>query len=261
MMVKPSVVSRSLIASLFITATANLVGAEPIRTHLTKENRLPEKGQLEAGLLGDYTNYKDDTLVPVSKRYAATPYARYGVFENLAVFTEIPYVDVKERNDDSNRGLGDIKVGLEFRPWQDIFRYPWIIPHLTVGLPTGDEDDHLDYGKASGTFGVAVGTVVEDVWHFIADARYEVISGSDTSDDDIASLASALVWDLSDQFSLIAEAKITNEDNEPYDGVPVYFDGGMSYKATKNLSLMFFAGSAQNTEEDFSGNAKVAYTF
>ncbi|OGV47284.1 MAG: hypothetical protein A2X46_18255 [Lentisphaerae bacterium GWF2_57_35] len=228
---------------------------------MTKENKFPERGQFEAGVLGDYINYKEDFMVSLSKSYMAAPYVRYGVFENLALSAEVPYVNVKDRTDDREHGLGDINLGLEFRPWQDIFRYPWIVPHLTVGLPTGDEDKNLGRGKTSGTFGIAVGTVVEEVVHFIADARYGVVSGSETSDEDVASIAGAIVWDLSDQFSLIGEVKATNEDNAPYDGTPVYFDGGMSYEATKNLSLMFFAGSAQNTAEDFHGNMKVAYTF
>ena len=35
----------------------------------------------------------------------------------------------------------------------------------------------------------------------------------------------------------------------------------MSYKALENLSFMVFAGSSQNTDEDFTGNMKISYSF
>ncbi len=254
--------SRQVVASCVAVLTLTAFGAtwaEPIRTLLTKENKLPAKWQVEAGLLGEYANYKDEFIL--SKAYEVAPYGRFGLFENLAVSLEVPYRNVKNRISDTEQGLGDVRLGLDFVPWQDLFSFPWIMPHVTVGLPTGDEDKGLGRGKTTGQFGVAVGTVVNEEFHFIADGRYEVISGSDSTDDNVASLAGAIVWDLSEQFSLLGEIKITNQDNDPYEGTPIYFNGGMSYKATEALALMFYAGGSQNTPEDFTGSMKIAYSF
>ena len=248
--------------SLFM---GSIAFAEPLRTFFVKENRMPGPFKTEVGAVGQYKEIPDDD-VPTGKGYdvyTVAPYIRYGVAENLAVFADIPFMQNEPSDGDTERGLGDVEAGAEFLAFQDIFSYPFIIPHAEVSFGTGDEDKGLGNGKTLFTAGISVGTVVMDMFHYVLDARYTFNDKArDGSDDDknVATLAGALIWDLSEQFSLIAEAKGSNNKNVDGD-YPMYFQGGIGYQATENLYINLLAGSSKNTDEDVIVSGKIAYCF
>ncbi len=227
------------------------VQAEPIRTVLTKENRLPGLYQAELGVEAYYmeTDFADITSV--------IPYLRYTLLPDFAVFATLPYQSVDPMVGPRERGIGDVVAGVEFVAFQDVFGYPWIMPHAAVSFDTGDEDKGLGAGDTEYLVGVALGTTVNRVFHFIADARYRVVSDVDN----IPSIATAVVWDLDDRFSLIGEMELSREKDDFDDTHPIIFMGGMHYKATSALSFALNGGTAKNSDMDVIMRARVSYSF
>lgn len=246
---------RSL--ALACLTSASLAIAEPQRALLTHENKFPELHQVEVGVLGNYTEYE------LRDERAIGPYARYGLLENLTLNASVPYKDIEPQNGSSESGIGDANIGLELRAWQDIFDYPFVIPHVDVDLSTGDEDKGLGSGEAVTTFGISVGTVTYDCLHWIGDVSYAVNGGHEQPDpDNVFILAGSIIWDISDQFSVLFEANVTDEDT-PNDERPSFYQGGLTYDWTDNLMMGLYFGAARGSPDDADGSAtvKFAYTF
>jgi hypothetical protein len=247
--------------SLFL---GSIVFAEPLRTFFVKENRMPGPRKAEVGVIGQYVEVPDDYVATGNgwDTYTAAPYVRYGLVENLAVYGEIPYVQVKPSFGDSEQGLGDVVAGAELVAYQDLFGYPFIIPHVEASFDTGDKDKGLGNGKTLFTAGVSVGTVVMDMFHYVVDARWTFNEDANdgSGEKNIGTFAGAFIWDLNEQFSLIAEAKASNDKDAEGD-IPWYFQGGFSYQATENLMFAILGGGAKNTDEDVLVSGKVAYSF
>jgi len=248
--------------SLFL---GSLAFAEPQRAFFVKENRMPGPSKAEVGVIGQYVEFPDDYVVTGNggDLYSAAPYVRYGLVENLAVYGEVPYVQVKPSQGSSEQGLGDVVAGAELVVFQDLFGYPFIIPHVEASFDTGDEDKGLGNGQTLFTAGISVGTVVMDMFHYVVDARYtfnEEANDGSGEDKNIATLAGAFIWDLNDKVSLIAEAKGSGDKDVEGD-YPMYFQGGIAFQATENVYINILGGSAKNTDEETIVSGKVAYSF
>ena len=61
--------------------------------------------------------------------------------------------------------------------------------------------------------------------------------------------------------SVLIEGKITEKPSGSDEDLPIYCNGGMCYEATDNLSIYWYGGTGFNTDEDGSGNVKIAYRF
>jgi hypothetical protein len=258
-------IRKCLVLVAVLLFLGSIAFAEPLRTFFVKENRMPGPRKAEVGVIGHYLEVPDDN-VPMGNGYdvyTAAPYVRYGLAENLAVYADVPYVEMKPSQGDTERGLGDVVAGAELVAFQDLFGYPFIIPHVEASFNTGDEDKGLGNGKTLFTAGVSVGTVVMDMFHYVLDARYtfnDKTNDGSGEDKNIATFAGAFIWDLNDKFSLIAEAKGTNNKDAEGD-IPMYFQGGFAFQATENLYINILGGSAKNTDEETIISGKVAYTF
>jgi hypothetical protein len=238
--------------------------ASPQRTFFVKENRMPGPYKTEVGGIGQYKTIPDDQ-VPTGDGYdlyTIAPYVRYGLAENLAVFADIPFVQNEPSSGDTERGLGDVEAGAELVVFQDIFGYPYVIPHAEVSFDTGDEEKGLGNGKTLFTVGISVGTVVMDMFHYVLDARYTFNDKENFGNEDknVATFAGAFIWDLNDQFSLIAEAKASNNKNADGD-YPVFIQGGIGYQPTENLYVSLLGGGAKDSEEDVIVSGRIAYSF
>ena len=195
--------------------------------------------------------------------HAARVIHELGLAENLAVSADIPFMQNKSNDGDTERGLGDMEAGVELVAFQDIFGYPFIIPHAEVSFDTGDEDKGLGNGKTLFTAGISVGTVVMDVFHYVVDGRYtfnDKARDDSNEDKNVATIAGAFIWDLNGQFSLIAEGKGSNNKNDDGD-IPIVFQGGIGYQATENLYINVLGGSEKNTDQKVIVSGKIAYTF
>lgn len=251
-----------------VAAVVSASESEFRRTIFCRENRLPELGCWEVGLLSQYAQYDElagmfgDSLK--REEYTFTPYARYGLYENLTAYATLPFGHVdSDLARKSHTGIRDITLGLELLAYEYTFDYPYVIPYVEIILPTGDDDKYLGNGEFDALFGASVGTTVYDVYHYVLDARYNFNhkNSGDGSEDGMFTLAAAFIWDLSDRFSVMAEAKGTSEDIAGESGIPIYLCGGMYYKVSENLSLSWYGGGAFNADETGMGAIKIGYLF
>jgi len=266
---------KKLMVYMTVALLAGSVAAEPQRPLLTLENKFPEQGQVEVGTLLSLVEIVDNNEFDRSgdrdeRTYEA--YLRYGLTENLALVAGIPYMEIEPDLGDTESGISDATLGVQLKVFEDIFSYPWIIPHAQIRFDTGDEDEGLGAGEMGYEVGVSMGTTVSPSWdwidgagrwgfknvyHFIADASYEINENADN----IAMFSGTIIWEASDKLALLAEAAITDEELEPDDGHPSYFQAGFAYQATKNFALNFYGGGAKNTDEDVRITLKASYTF
>lgn len=243
-----------VLAALLITAGWAL--AEPGRLLLSTENKMPDLHQLEAGLLFNYAeipavfpDYGDN------EEYYAAPYLRFGLLENLTVVGRVPFVSVDPEFGDGESGLGDVSLGFQLLAFEDALRYPYVIPYADVSFPTGDEDKGLGTGETMVKLGAAVGTTVQDVFHYVADISYTVAGGDY---ENYAGLSLGFIWDLSKKFSLLLEGNVRDLDYEG-DSYTLFGQAGMTYRATKALMFGVYGGAGD--VEDTSISFKTSYTF
>lgn len=238
--------------------------AETMRPLMSRENRLPEMHQLEVGSLFSYQQFEEaDPLGRDLKRHEGTIdlYARFGLLDNLSIYASVPYGFINsDQRDDKYNGIRDVRAGLELLAYEGIYEYPFVIPYAEVSFPTGNDDKFLGAGDVGAMFGTAVGTTVYDIYHYILDGRYQYTQTGNKSEGFFA-LAAAFIWDLSDRFSVLAEAKITEKPSDSDKDIPAYFSGGMCYEATRNLSIYWYGGVAVNADENGGGHIKIAYRF
>jgi hypothetical protein len=245
-----------LIGAVLVAST--VARAESMRTVLCKENKLPGLSKVEVGALGRYDAVPNhwDAGESNHDEYWATPYVRYGVLENLALFAEVPFARIDQELGGTDTGIGDVAAGFELRGYEDVLGYPWVLPHLTMSFNTGDEEKGFGTGSTVITPGVSVGTTVENIFHWVLDGRY---SFNDSEGDNIASVQGAFIWDLNQQFSLLVEGRATDE-NTPEREHPFLVLGGMSYQANENLMIGAYGGAGHDVS-DATAVLKVAYTF
>lgn len=230
--------------------------AETARPLLTKENRLPEVRQLELGLVTEFREEEVSETQDLSK-WSFSPELRYGLAPELIATLGIPVERFEGGDDETNTGLGDIKLGLEFLAWEDIFHYPYLLPYLEIGLPTGDEEEGLGYGDTTADIGLAIGTTVYETLTYALDAGYRFLQDAGN----VFSVSGALIYELSKQTSILVEGEF-EEAHEGEEDDRVLVLGGLTYKPTPKWFVGLYAGARVDGEnEDPVGGAKVTYTF
>ena len=145
---------RLLLAGFALLLATQLAHAEAQRALLTHENRFPEVGSAEIGSYFEYLDLNNGDQSDIR------PYGRYTVVNNLTLNASVPYAWLNPDNGSNENGVGDADVGLELLAYQDIFEYPWVIPHVDTAFSTGDQNKGLGSGETVTTFGVSVGTTV-----------------------------------------------------------------------------------------------------
>lgn len=265
--------TRFLLLALIALAASHLMAeSESVRPLFTRENRFPELGKVEVGTLVSYQQLDEYFISQIDpKSYqgyyvdkkakrsetTVTPYARYGVFENLTLYSKVPLDFVSSDVKGRQTGFNDIAVGMELLAYEYTYKYPWVVPYIEVTFPTGNDRNHMGLGKVDPIFGIAVGTTTFDKYHWILDGRYD----ANVSNDGRFEGAAAFIWDLSNQFSVLAEAKVTEKAPGSTKDVPVYFNAGICYKPIDQLSVNLYGGTSANAEENGHGTVKIAYNF
>ena len=228
------------------------------RTRLTVENKTPAEGKRHLGtdfIISEVKDSGEQFGDSDSNVYSVVPYLRYGLRKDLILEARVPvsYVDRDKGGEDV--GLGDVEVGLQIKAFEDVFEYPFVIPHLTAVVQTGDDDKGLGQGYNAVRFGVSIGTVVGDPWNgshgdnwtWILDVSYEARSSIENS----VSAAVSTVWDISDTFAFVAEVGVTDEDDiSTREGNPVTVTGGFSYDFSEDLQITLYGTSIVNTDQD-----------
>lgn len=239
-----------------LCCAASIALAEPQRTALTTENKFPELGHLELGY--DFSNREFENFEYDSNEL----FARFGLVENLTARVHLPFDTYDPDYGDKERGIGDVGVGLDLVAYQDVFSFPYVIPHFDVTFSTGDEDKNLGTGDNSFKFGIAFGTKTYEQFNWVLDVSYaENYDAKAADEDDIFQVAFSWVWELSDRFAFSVEALI--QDHQDTDNEPYLIGGGLSYKWTPEFQTRFFMGGWQEQEsgEDTLLNLAATYAF
>lgn len=230
--------------------------AEPLRTLFTKENQLPEKDQLELEAFANTQQYQ------TRSEYTESVYARYGLFGNLAAYAFAPVRETRFKDGfgSNQSGIGDAGIGFELLAYEDIFRFPYIMPHLEIRFPTGDADKGYGSDDVSILGGVTVGTKTWEQVDWALDITGEHLTTTDpTLKSDTIIASGSIVWSLDEQFALVAE--VSGSDQTYPSGHPITFEGGMVYKPIDRLMFGVYGGKTQHTDESWDGTFKASYSF
>lgn len=262
-----------VITAAVTIATSGWAQSESMRPLYSRENRFPEKGKAEIGTFAGYAQYDEyfvSQIDPKSyqgiyvdnsaklKSTTIAPYAKYGLLENLTVYSKVPVsVNQSDAKGTTKTGFNDIAVGAELLAYEYTYKYPWVIPYVEVTFPSGSDKEHMGIGKMDAIFGAAVGTTTFDKYTWVLDGRYDTNVGNNGRFEG----AAAFIWDLSSQFSVLAEAKVTEKEQGSTKDVPLYFNGGMCYRPVESLSINLYGGTSANAEENGHGTLKLAYSF
>jgi len=254
---------KKLMPGVVMVAMVMVAQAEPIRTLLTEENQMPEKGQVELGILAN-TQQHD-----AFSEFTEAAYVRYGLFGNLAANVRVPMMQTRFKTGmgSNQSGIGDVALGFDFLAYEDIFRFPYILPHAEVLFPTGDQDKGFGAGDVSLRGGVTIGTKTWECVNWAVDASGQHLSSNDpTLKADTIVISGSIVWDLDEQFSLLTE--VSSDDQNYPDGHPVTYEVGMVYKPIESLMLGIYGGKTTHatdtithTTENWNGSFKAAYSF
>jgi len=251
-------VFAAAIALLFSCPLAGY--AESQRGIHTKESIFPGRQLWEFGArlsfvetndnLEQFRNSSTDTVL-------LTPYLRYGINDDMSVDVDLPFgsADSDALGDDS--GLGNISVGLQLRAYQNALEYPYVIPHIKLNLETADENSALDDGAGGVEFGVSVGTVVNDMYRWVGDVSYEIRG----DEENLIRGSFTLITEISEKFSLILEATITDEGDSTGSDNPIVGIGGMAYQWSENIHTSWYGGGGLNTDDDVIAMFKAGYSF
>jgi hypothetical protein len=245
----------SLSLAVFCTVAA-WAGAEPQRAFLATENKFPERGAMEVGY--EFIGREFDTL----KYNRQSLFARYGLIENLTARVHAPYDTLKPDIGGDESGIGDVTLGVDLVAYQDVFSFPFVIPHLDVSLPTGDEDKGLGAGDTLIRAGVAVGTKTHEQFMWIVDVNYaSAYDAKAAKKDDVFEAALSWIWELSERFTLNLEGMFQHA--EAVDSNAVLLGAGMNYAWSPHLHTGVFLGrwNENDTGEDQLLNITAAYAF
>ena len=246
---------KRLMPLIFTGMFLSTVNAEPQRTNFTVENKFPLWEQFEMGAGYTGIGMDDDSFI-AQDRGRAYGYVRYGILDNLAVQLDIPYENVDLPAGGSESGLGDLDVEFQLRTYEDIFGYPYFIPHVSFTIPTGDEDKGLGVDGVAVKFGLSYGSTINDWIDWVLDASYVVIPDQN----DQIELANSYVWNISDVFGLVTEV-FYSDSIEDSDDSEVIITGGITYEWTESIQMDLSVGGGLTGPVDVYGQGSVSYTF
>jgi hypothetical protein len=96
------------------------------------------------------------------------------------------------------------------------------------------------------------------------DLSYSLNGGHEQPDrDNVTILSGSIIWDISDQFAVLAEGRLTDEDNIE-DETPQFVQGGLAYKFTEDLQVSCYGGTARaggDLDADTVITVKTSYSF
>ena len=253
------VVAVSLIIGLQTTAQA-----ESQRGINTKENIFPRRQLWE---IGSRLTFSDADVVGAAAGASpndsvttviAEPYFRYGVNSDFSLDVDLPFGYSDSDVGGTDGGLGNLGVGFQLRAYEDVLEQVFIIPHAKINFETADENSGLDDGSGGFEFGVSVGQITADIFHWVGDVSYELRA----DEDNLLRGSATLVAELSEKYSLIGEGSITDGGQPRGEENPFTVIGGMAYDWSANWQTSVYGGSVINSDnDDVFGMFKASYQF
>ena len=231
----------------------------PMRTDLTRENRLPDVREIEASLYGRYQNLTDNVQDYTDNdiaRGTGELQLRYGVTRDFALIGAIPGVTSEVGSADMEAGVGDMRVGFELRAFEEPFDAPYVIPYFELALPTGDDSKGLGTGEVTGIGGLAFGT---EVWEFVRMGAD--IGGVFNSDTSSLRVGGHIIWELSPKFSMLSEIAFQDMPSDSNRN-ELMITGGMAYRPHDLWQISLYGGvSADGDDQDTSVSMRITRTF
>jgi hypothetical protein len=228
--------------------------ADSQRPLFSLENAFPRWTQFEVGTT--YTATEIDNGFNTDDFQVIAPYVRYGILENFAVQINVPFVTLDPAFGDSESGLGDLEVEFQLRTYEDIFGYPYFIPHVSFTIPTGDEDKGLGNEDSTVVVGMSYGDKINDMLHWILDFSYRINANTDNQ----FLLSNSYIYDVSERFSLLAELRYEEQTDDSEDSL-VLGTGGISYYWNDNLRMGANAGAAITGSTNMYTQISLDYSF
>lgn len=166
---------------------------------------------------------------------------KYGVSSTAEVFASwSPYVEI-----DSERGVGDVRLGLRYRFLEEEDSVPSLAVQSILEIPTADEDDGLGSGEPDLLLaGIATKSVYD--WAVTGFAELDLLGDPDGGVRVGQSLALAVARSLPDQFGVFGELAgvFVPED----DSALSYTTVGLTYNPQRYL--VFDLGVSVGLDED-----------
>jgi hypothetical protein len=243
-----------MISLITLGLLAGRAPADSQRPLFTYENAFPRWEQLEVGATVNYVETK--TTFAEDSTTLMGPYVRYGLLENLAMRVDVPFASTDPEFGDSESGLGDVVVGFQLRAYEDIFGYPYFIPHVKASIPTGDEDKGLGEGDPVYTAGMSYGDKIYDFLSWVLDASYRINPDIDNQ----ILLSTSILWHVSPDFTLLGEVRYEDSADNSDESL-VLAVGGMSYNWTESLQMGVHVGGAITGEVDMVSGFRLSYSF
>ena len=177
--------------------------------------------------------------------------------ENLAISVEVPFGGINPDEGSSEIGFGDIHVDFELLAYEYQFRFPYVIPHMSIGLDTADDDVGIGAGDNSLLLGVTVGsTMYDNTWDFNLDLSYEVFGDIEN----VFAIGGSTLWEINELFAVLAEVQLTDEEPpELAEEHPIRFGGGMVYAPSERLTWSLIGAGAKNAREDVIVTLRISY--
>lgn len=247
--------SKWLVAALSSLIVSTTVTAEPQKTVFTEENNFPDWEQFETGVVVRYQEFAD--VFNGGEVTETVPYVRYGLTRDISLQVGIPYVDVQPDFGSSESGLGDVELKVLLRAHQDLFGYPYFIPHLAVTLPTGSESKGLGAGDPVVTAGISYGDKMYDFISWVWDVSYRINPNSDNQ----FMLSASVIWHVSEDFAFLAEARYTDKADTNSDDNSILGLGGMVYNFTDELQMGVHLGTGFTDDTDALAQFRLSYSF
>ncbi len=231
--------------------------AEPMRTLLVQENKVPEAGGFELGGIVINQEITDDASeMSDASMTQFGPYARYGLTKDFSLNVNVPFARSDMAGSDSI-GISDLELGADLVGFEDALGYPYVMPYARIALPTGDDAEGLGAGETQFRFGASIGTTVDDDWDFVADISYVGRSETDNS----FRIGGAIFYNFSKKFSLHAEGLYDMPDSDESDEESVFL-GGMIYRPVEGWMVGLYGGmSTGDIDDNVIAAAKLAYVW
>lgn len=162
----------------------------------------------------------------------------HGLRDNLNAFVTVPYHNINTQEADgsssSNRGLGDARIGLKWRYFEQGDFSLGFKGGITA--PTGDTAKGLGNGQA--TYAInAIASYETALLAYHFNLGYTWLPNTNNQRELIENISTAVAFKLSSSWKVMADIGVAGNKNKASNEVLAYVGAGLSYKLRQDLSL------------------------
>lgn len=230
------------------------------RTSLVFENQFPATGKYEltGGIrIGEFDENDEISRARSADLFGVDLAGRYSPIDNLTLGLEVPLRAVDGPSGADGGGFGDIGLSLAILGYEHALEAPYVIPHVKVFLPTGDEDDGLGGGELRIRPGITSGFLIYNRWHMIGQLGYEFNDAIENSI--IVSIGS--IYEMNNRFGFTSELSVSDAEVGESKDQSVEAQVGFYYDWNNALRMNIRGGGGETVGEDAFGEISFTYNF